>query len=201
MKITFLGVGGAFTSLEYWQSNAFLSEGGRDKIMLIDCGGDARHSCSEQGVSASDVDAVYISHLHSDHCGGLEWLGFSTYFNPSCKKPKLFIMESLIDPLWETLKAGMRSVEGSVLELSSFFEIVPLKENSSFNWGGFSLSPFQTIHVSNGNFIVPSYGLVIETINQKTFLTTDTQFIPRQMQNLYIECDLILHDCETTCTR
>ena len=27
------------------------------------------------GLGYADIDAVYISHLHADHVGGLEWLG------------------------------------------------------------------------------------------------------------------------------
>ena len=45
--------------------------------LLIDCGTDARHSLHELGLSYKDIEHVYISHLHADHAGGLEWLGFS----------------------------------------------------------------------------------------------------------------------------
>ena len=197
MKITFVGVGGAFASSDYWQSNAYLWNENNSKIFLIDCGGDARHGLAELGVNHKNIEAVYISHLHTDHCGGLEWLGFCTYFDPNCGRPKLFIMRELIAPLWETLKAGMQSLEGKVLELESFFDVVPLEKNESFKWEDCKMTPFQTIHVMNGNIIVPSYGLMMETKNQSTLFTSDTQFNPR-MDFLYSKADLIFHDCETT---
>ena len=197
MKLTFAGVGGAFAPTEYWQSNAIISSEKSNKVFLLDCGGDARHSLRELGVSHKDIDAVYISHLHTDHCGGLEWLGFCTYFDPECSKPKLFIVPSLIDPLWETLKAGMQSHEGVVLELTSFFDVIPVDVNSCFEWEECMLHPIQTVHVMNGNGIVPSYGLIIKTKNKTTFFTTDTQFCPRQIEAFYNKADAIFHDCET----
>ena len=70
--------------------------------MLIDCGSDIKHSLFEQGLSHTDIDAVYISHLHADHVGGLEWLGFSKLFNDK-KKPKLYISPKLQTELWNNV--------------------------------------------------------------------------------------------------
>ncbi|CAA9435206.1 MAG: Ribonuclease Z, partial [uncultured Phycisphaerae bacterium] len=71
MKLTFLGTGSAFTLANY-QSNMLLEDSG--KRLLIDCGGDARHAMAAAGYKAADVDALYVSHLHADHIGGIEWL-------------------------------------------------------------------------------------------------------------------------------
>ena len=91
MSIAFLGVGSAFTSAKDYQSNLLITAQSGKK-MLIDCGSDARFSLAEWGLENNieklDIDAVYISHLHADHIGGLEWLAFSTYFNPNIPKPK-----------------------------------------------------------------------------------------------------------------
>ena len=197
MKITFAGVGGAFTTQDYWQSNAVI-ENGSDGVFLLDCGGDARFSLGELGFTHRDIDAVYISHLHADHIGGLEWLGFCTYFDSSCKKPTLYIVDELVEPLWESLKAGMQSHEGVVLELSSFFDVQAVEINECFKWRTIQFCPIQTIHVMNGNGIVPSYGLMIqeEGSEEKTFFTTDTQFWPN-LQSFYDEATTIFHDCET----
>lgn len=199
MKIQFAGVGSAFTTPQYWQSNMVISAG--EKRLLVDCGGDARFSLAELLLSYQDIDAVYISHLHADHIGGLEWLGFCTYFDHRCKRPKMFVVESLIPKLWESLKAGMQSHEGVVLTLESFFDVVPVQINSSFVFGDANFYPVQTVHVMNGYEIVHSYGLMIERGKRKTFLTTDTQFCPRQIEKFYHKADLIFQDCETSSFR
>ena len=68
MELRFAGVGSAFTTKEYWQSNMIVSHDGKN--LLIDCGGDIRFSLAELNMSYKDIDAVYISHLHADHIGG-----------------------------------------------------------------------------------------------------------------------------------
>ena len=199
MKITFAGVGGAFTTQDYYQSNAIIEADDDTRKFLLDCGGDARHALRELGITHRDIDAVYISHLHADHIGGMEWLGFCTYFDPECGKPTLFIVDELVEPLWESLKAGMQSHEGIVLELGSFFNVVPVTINQCFAWSGIQMCPIQTVHVMNGNGIVPSYGLLMEPegSGQKIFFTTDTQFCPRQIESFYDKSDVVFHDCET----
>ncbi|MGR3220082.1 MAG: MBL fold metallo-hydrolase, partial [Candidatus Anammoxibacter sp.] len=104
MKLTFLGAGSAFTTPEYYQSNMLISAKS-GKNLLIDCGTDVRFSLNDCGINngnvAEKIDAVYISHLHADHIGGMEWLAFCTFF---CKQPnrlKLFIEKSILNRIWE----------------------------------------------------------------------------------------------------
>ena len=66
----------------------------------------------------------YYGHLHADHVGGLEWLGFSTYFNPNVESPDLFVADDLADPLWDhCLSGGMTSLQGARADLTTFFVI------------------------------------------------------------------------------
>jgi ribonuclease BN (tRNA processing enzyme) len=198
-RLTFLGVGGAFT-MKNWQSNMLL-ETADGKRLLIDCGGDCRFALAERGLTAKDIGAVYISHCHADHIGGLEWLGFSRYFTPG-PKPDLYINERLADALWEhSLKGGMASHQGVLLTLDSFFNAVHrIPGNGHFDFGDCRLQPVQTIHYMDGYEIVPSYGLLIDRAaagGGEYFLTTDTQFCPNLLMDFYERSHLIFHDCET----
>ena len=110
MKLTFIGTGSAFT-MSNFQSNMLLDDSG--KRLLIDCGGDARHALARVGLGARDIDALYVSHLHADHIGGIEWLGFSRYFGKG-PKPDLYVNERLSHSLWEkSLRGGMASHQAS----------------------------------------------------------------------------------------
>lgn len=205
MKITFAGVGSAFTDQRYWQSNMVVTARS-GKRLLIDCGGDARFSFGELGATNANIgtwaDGVYISHLHADHIGGLEWLGLCTYFNPKAPKPKLYIVDTLIDPLWESLRGGMQTVEGESLHLDDYFDVRAVPINDRFEFEGVTLTPVQTVHIMDGRRIVPSYGLLINEPgadpSPTVYLTTDTQFCPRQIEKFYGLADHIFHDCETT---
>ena len=112
MKLTFLGSGDAFVLTENnFQSNVLI-EAPNGSRLLIDCGSDIRNSLHALGYTYSNISAVYISHLHADHVGGLEWLGFSTFFDSRAKTPELFLHESLVDKLWDNcLSGGMAGLD------------------------------------------------------------------------------------------
>ena len=130
MKLTFLGSGSALASnaeKKLFQSNMVLTfDDGQN--MLIDCGTDVPHSLANVGMSAADINFVYISHLHADHMGGLEWLAFSTYFNPNVEeRPVLVIYEDLIEPLWQMLEPSLSKLTGEMATLTTYFQVYPVR--------------------------------------------------------------------------
>jgi ribonuclease BN (tRNA processing enzyme) len=44
--------------------------------LLLDCSADAPHRMAQEGLDWPNLDAIWISHLHLDHCGGLAPLLF-----------------------------------------------------------------------------------------------------------------------------
>jgi ribonuclease BN (tRNA processing enzyme) len=200
MKLTFIGTGSAFAMTNF-QSNMLLEDSG--KRLLIDAGGDVRFALAKAGLGAKDVDALYISHLHADHIGGIEWLAFSRYFNPG-PRPELFINERLSHTLWEnSLRGGMASHQGVVLTLDHFFSRVHrIETNGSFRFGHTDCRLVQTVHYMDGYEIVPSYGLLLRVDNNpaagEVFLTTDTQFAPSQIMDFYRRASIVFQDCETS---
>ncbi len=215
LKLQFLGVGGAFAPIAKGNSNMMLtSESG--KRLMIDFGTTAPYIYRDEfKLDFADIDALWISHLHADHIGGLEMLAFARYFIPKRDasgqiiKIKLFMVPELMRELWETsLKGGLESVEGKVMNLTDYFECIPVPANGQFGWQGYIFQPVQTIHVMSGYQFKNSYGLIF-CENQradvpsfaggphKTFVTTDTQFAPYQLTHFYSHADIIFHDCET----
>lgn len=211
MILKFAGVGGAFASSQFFQTNAVVQINDDGPALLIDCGSDARFSLAELGVDLMQVTDVYITHLHADHIGGMEWLALNTYFNPAYSRPKLFTIRGLMSELWfHSLRGGLETIQGEITTLTTFFDCQPVDPNESFRWGGVVFQPVQTLHVVAGYKFQHSYGLMIDAAPEaeelqratppdtKVFFTGDTQFCPKQIQTFYENAGTIFHDCETT---
>lgn len=177
-----------------------LLETASDRKMLIDCGTDIKHSLYHQGIRHADIDSVYISHLHADHVGGLEWFAFSQFFINQTK-PLLYISPNQRDRLWNNvLSGGMSTLEHEKATLSTFFDIPDILDQR-FIWDDHLFQLINVQHsISNGVFL-PAYGLLITGDSKKIFISTDTRFSPDLLASIYKEADIIFHDCETSLTK
>lgn len=198
-KLLFLGSGSAFTvGADNFHSNILLITENGQKL-LIDCGSDIRFSLHKAGFSHQDITDIYISHLHSDHAGGLEYIGLTTKFDPKSAKPNLYLSIDIANTVWEhTLSGGMQSIEGEMTTLNSFFKVYPIGKNRSFIWNNIKFNLVKVIHINNGNFIMPTYGLFFAVDNIKVFITSDTRLCYEKLKKYYQEADVIFHDCETS---
>ncbi|MEM8723312.1 MAG: MBL fold metallo-hydrolase [Cyanobacteria bacterium P01_G01_bin.39] len=199
VKLLFLGSGSAFTvGTDNYQSNMLLVDELGNKL-LIDCGSDIRFSLHKANFSYLDITDIYISHLHCDHVGGLEYIGFSSKFDSRCKKPRLYLSKDVAMDLWhKTLSGGMTSIGGNIADLNSFFEVNLLKINDHFIWNNIVFYLIKVFHVHNGFYLMPTYGLFFKVNNTKVFITTDTQLNQKLLGKYYDSANLIFHDCETS---
>jgi len=219
MIIKIIGAGNAFSYKNYNQS-FLLEEGG--KKMLIDIGARVPLALHDANIPLSDIDAVYISHAHADHIGGLEEMAFMRYDwmnkprkwddykylknprdymsgNEKKYAPKLIANELLLKELWDhSLKGGLDSMEGFDSSLETFFEPIPVKANVPFTWQGWKFDLIQQIHIMTGSIIKYTFGLLMSKKGHKTiYFTTDSQHCsPRQIETFYKKADIIFQDCE-----
>lgn len=202
MKLTFLGVGSALGGGSAYHSNMLIeTETGR--TLLLDCGGDIRFSLAEAGISAGEIcrriQALYISHLHADHVGGLEWLAFATYFNADCERPELMAVEEVLDSLWAgTLRGGLGLIRGRRMSLSDYFRVRPVIEDAAFNWAELRLTPVRMPHVRADGDRHDSFGLFLREGDGSTvFISTDARLDRRRLAAADRRASVIFHDCET----
>jgi len=199
MKLLFLGSGSAFTiGADNFQSNLLLIDE-QDNKLLIDCGSDIRFSLHAAGFSYQDITDIYISHLHADHVGGMEYIGITTLFDPQCSKPKLYVSKDVASDLWDrSLAGGMKNVGGDIADLNTYFDVQKINFHSCFSWQNVQFKLVRVVHVHNSFSLMPSYGLFFEINGIKIFLTTDTQLCLEENEAFYKRADLIFHDCETS---
>src|ERR1044072_1418583 len=83
MRLTVLGSG---TSVPHPRRSASAhwveAEGG---TLLLDCSGPAVHRMAEEGLDWANLDAVWVSHFHLDHVGGLAPFLFGTKHAPQTR--------------------------------------------------------------------------------------------------------------------
>jgi ribonuclease BN (tRNA processing enzyme) len=84
MRLTVLGSG---TSVPHPRRSASAhwveAEGG---TLLLDCSGPAVHRMAEEGCDWAGLDAVWVSHFHLDHVGGLPPFLFGTKYAPQTRE-------------------------------------------------------------------------------------------------------------------
>ncbi|WP_226001354.1 MBL fold metallo-hydrolase [Paenibacillus sp. BJ-4] len=188
MTIQMLGTGSAFAK-HYYNNNALLDSG--EGKLLIDCGTTASLALHQMGVPLPEIDAILITHIHADHVGGLEEFGFQMNILHR-RKPKLYIAEPLIHPLWEhTLKGGMAQ-QGMIEKLEDVFEVnILIPGKSATLVSGIEVELIPTRHIPGKN----SYSLFI---NGRLFYSADMIFDPDLLHHLVYErgCQSILHEVQ-----
>jgi ribonuclease BN (tRNA processing enzyme) len=201
MRISFLGVGSAFTTAQYYQSNMLITAGSGKRI-LIDCGSDIRFSLQEAGIRfchfGREIDAVYVSHLHADHIGGLEAAALVSYFDRESPRPGLFAQEDVLRDLWNhSLQGGLLYINRKKMHLDDYFTSQPVNDKGAFRWEGIDFKLIKMPHIGMGHYRLYSYGLVIKDRTKSAFISTDAQFQPDLLGSISEQVDLIFHDCET----
>jgi ribonuclease BN (tRNA processing enzyme) len=197
MKIKFLGSGSAFVNHEEnFQSNILISEGTSN--LLYDCGTTINDALLFNSVSLQDITDIYISHLHADHAGGVEFVAFKTYFDGfpfGQHKPRMIAHDDIIKNGWEcTWKGGLGAIHGQKMELSNYFDITSHTDNGIFFFEGIEFSPELSTHVNNGENDVPSFGLSWEYNEHSVFISGDCK-LPESFTQ-YETSTIIFHDCE-----
>lgn len=188
-KITFIGVGSAFTKKNY--NSSFILET-NDKKLLVDCGRTCPEALLEQEIKWHDIDAVYISHAHADHIGGLEEFAFTRMFvPPKIDKPVLFCESKTLKDLWEhSLKGGLEPGKNRDMLLDDYFD--PRYVDEKFTWQEIDFEIFPVNH------LMKSYGLAFEVGDDSILFSSDSTFDSAELKKRYEDATIIFQDCETS---
>ena len=204
MKITFLGSGSAFVlGEENYHSNVIVEDSGNK--MLIDAGTTIPDALNAQGLTPMDIDKIFITHNHADHSGGLEYIGFKTYFNEfpfGQNRPELYVVDGVAQDLWhQNLAGGMKYLVSGPADISTYFDAQLMDMNDHFYLSeNVMCCPMMTHHVESEEYMMPSYGLLlgldVEGVETSVFFSGDMKFMEEMMLKHYDGFDVIFQDCE-----
>jgi len=129
MKLVVLGSGTSVPHPRRASSAFWLETSGGS--LLLDCSADAPHRMAQENLDWINLDAIWISHLHLDHCAGLAPLLFGIKWTPGInrrQKPlKIFGCEGIT----KLLKAIDESSNYKLFEQPfplEFHEFAPTEE-------------------------------------------------------------------------
>ena len=179
----FLGVGAAH-AVELGSSAVVLERDG-EPVLLIDCGPDTLDRY--QAAYGSLPRAIFITHTHMDHVGGMERLFTRLWFDERLRgRTRVFAHAGLLP--W--LQVRVADYPGALAEggvnFWEAFQLVPCTRG--FWLDGLWIDVFATRHHVPGT----SFGLALDG---SFAYTGDTRPIPEVLGALAGESMLIAHDC------
>lgn len=199
MRLLITGVGDAFTRRHFGCGSLIDAPRG---FVLIDCG-DLIHRALHEATStagwnatAADIDDIILTHLHGDHCNGLESFGFLRRImrlnNPAFTRPRLHVTAPVEARLWERLAPAMHAPMGGARPstLDDFFEVHSIQPDQPANIAGLTVRCRFTRHP------IPTIGLLLSDGAKSVGWSGDTPFEPDHIDWLR-RADLIVHECNT----
>ena len=170
IKLTVLGNSGAYPTI-YNACSGYLVETNKAKI-LLDCGSGVYQRLIQR-IDIKDLDAIVLSHLHSDHISDILVLRYALQFR-NLPPVKLFMPEK-------------PEAESYILKHSPQFDVQIIRENEKFRVKGVVLEFAQVKHS------VMTFATRIKTDKNVIVYTGDTEYTP-VIGQFAKWCDLLVCD-------
>jgi ribonuclease BN (tRNA processing enzyme) len=183
LGLRFLGVGNA-QAVDLGSACAVIETASRP-LLMIDCGQDSLTAYLDR--YGAPPMAIYITHAHMDHVGGLERLFFKTWFDETRRGRLRIYAHAALVPILQSRVADYPEVlaEGGA-NFWDAFQLVPVSRG--FWHAGYWFDVFPTRHHAP----MSSFGLALK---RSLARTGDTRPIPEMLARYAGSDELIAHDC------
>ena len=197
MRVLILGIGDAFTRSHFHTSALIQAPRG---YVLLDCPPMIHRVVQESTQKAGwndkldNIENVIITHLHGDHCGGLEAFGFwQAHVRQcvgTCARPRIYISRPAAERFWERLAPAMdrAGTERPLASLQDYFDMHFLEPGVKTKVSELSIQCRFTGHP------IPTIGLLISDGSTTLGWSGDTPFEKEHVDWLS-QADVIVHEC------
>jgi ribonuclease Z len=197
LNVTILGSGSPIPSSVRF-SQSILIEAGKQKL-LVDAGRGATIRLTQAGVPLRDVNAIFVTHLHTDHIDGLQDL-WSTGWLPtpwgSRVKPLTIYGPQGTVAMTQGLTAAFawdiktRIADEKLPPDGIAWDAHDIAPGLVYEREGVKVTAFPTHH---GDLISPNFGYAIEYDGKKVVISGDTTYDERIAKEAK-GADLLLHE-------
>ncbi len=193
MRVLILGVGDAFTTRSFGTSALLEAPNG---YLLIDCPDPIHRVLTEAAsgsgwpISAENIDNIVITHLHGDHCNGIESFGFARYYlHPDAPKPMVHTNRPSAARLWERLAPAMdgATTNNPPRTIDDFFQLRVIEPDTPSEIAGLRVECRFTGHP------IPTTSLRISDGDRTLGWSSDTPF-DQGLIDWLAPADLIIHE-------
>jgi ribonuclease Z len=196
IRVTLLGTGTPIVNINRFGMSTLVEAGGQK--LLFDAGRGAVLRLQQQGASIRDINAIFITHLHSDHLTGLPDLYATAELLPLAiggrKKPLDLWGPVGIDNVARGIELmfadnnRLRAERGEIAPDATRIATHQLSEDSVYAQDGVRVTSFL---VNHGN-VVPAYGFRVDYGGHAVVLSGDTAYAPNLVAHAK-GADLLIH--------
>lgn len=140
-SLLFLGTSDGRSCRRRAHSSAVLEFGG--SRVLLDCGEPCSRPLCDLGLMPHGIEAIFLSHLHSDHVGGLPMLVQNFWLEKRRRPLPLFMPREGIAPL----RAWLHTCYLCECMLPFRLDARPWKAGRPFRWHGLRVLPVRNRHL------------------------------------------------------
>ena len=188
MELVILGSGTSVPHAQRASAAYWLETGGGS--LLLDVSPDAAHRLAQEQLDWPNLDAIWVSHFHLDHCGGLTPFLFGTKWAPQTQgrtKPLRIFGPNGTRRLLDVID---QSNHYRLLEQSFAIEIIEVEGGEQFEiLPRLAAQTFSTPHTSESLAIRLTEGGVTSLV-----YTSDTGYAD-ELASFVRGCDLLLIEC------
>ncbi len=164
------------------------------KTILIDCAVGSTRSTVDAGVSLLDIDAIFITHLHSDHVLELGPLLYTAWTTGLRKSVDIYGPDG-ISAYWDGFMASMsydyeiRLIDEGRPPLKDMINVHSFSEGAVANMDGMSIDALRVQHPP----VTDCFALRFTANNKTVTFSADTSYFPA-LADFAAGSDVLIHE-------